>query len=593
MTASPNPALVNADDVLVDAQSSTDSSCAISTYTFNFGDGNSTSATYAYAYHYFHSTGTFTVTVTVYDKCGNSDSASVSEVVKADQPPTVSLSLSHSSSNLFGVFADASGTTDPDSTQPNEFAFYWGDGNWTYTYAPNEVAGHAYGTAGTYAVTVYVWDTAGYQSSASADITVPTSQQPEAPTNVSATSGNASAHVTWTAPTSGGTPSSYTVTSSPGGFTSTVSGNPPGTSATVNGLTNGTSYTFTVTSTNGAGSATSQPSNPVTPATTPGVPTSVTATASNASAVVSWTAPANDGGASISSYTVTSSPGGVTDTISGTPPVTNATVTGLTNGVSYTFTVAATNSVGTGSPSSPSNSVVPAATSPTITQPSFEQLIRPSTVGSSGSNTTMSLTIGWKATPGSSGSICSYGLQRSTDYGSWTSVPVSPPTSTSVIVTVSATHHYQFQVQATDCGDGMSSSWVPGESFGYNILQESNRQWSFAPKKAWQVAACTQCSGGYARYTSTKGASATLTLYAAYNVGLVFETGPTRGSAAIYVDGKLRTQVNTNAASVGYRQLLYKFGWPTFGAHTIQVVSLGTKGHPRVDVDAAVVINGP
>ena len=100
------------------------------------------------------------------------------------------------------------------------------------------------------------------------------------------------------------------------------------------------------------------------PATVPGAPTIGSATAGAASASVSFTAPASNGGAAITSYTVTASPGGQTGTGVSSP----ITVTGLNPGVAYTFTVKATNSVGTGAASAASNSVVPVVPIPTLSE---------------------------------------------------------------------------------------------------------------------------------------------------------------------------------------------------------------------------------
>ena len=171
-----------------------------------------------------------------------------------------------------------------------------------------------------------------------------------------AVGGDTEATVTFTAPAStGGTAiAGYTVTSSPGGITATGVSSP----ITIQGLTNGTAYTFTVTATSTASSA----SNPVTPASAPDAPTIGTATGGDTQATVTFTAPANNGFAAITGYTVTSFPGGITKTGASSP----ITITGLTNGTPYTFTVTATNSVGTGAASAASNSVTP-ATVPSVT----------------------------------------------------------------------------------------------------------------------------------------------------------------------------------------------------------------------------------
>ena len=226
------------------------------------------------------------------------------------------------------------------------------------------VTGLTNGTAYTFRVTATNAVGTGPASAASSPVTPTGATAPAAPTGVSATAGDGSAVVSWTAPADGGSGiTSYTVTPYIGATAQpvrTVTGTPPATSTTVTGLTNGTAYTFTVTATNAVGTGpASAASSPVTPTgpTAPAAPTGVTATAGDGSAVVSWTAPA-DGGSGITGYTVTPYIGATAQpvrTVTGTPPATSTTVTGLTNGTAYTFRVAATNAVGTGPASAASD----------------------------------------------------------------------------------------------------------------------------------------------------------------------------------------------------------------------------------------------
>jgi len=89
----------------------------------------------------------------------------------------------------------------------------------------------------------------------------------------------------------------------------------------------------------------------------PDPPTNVIATAGKGEATISFKPPKSDGGSPITCYTVTSHPGKIKASGKQSP----ITVKGLTNGRTYTFTVDASNSVGTGIASESCNSVTPKA----------------------------------------------------------------------------------------------------------------------------------------------------------------------------------------------------------------------------------------
>jgi L-lactate utilization protein LutC len=272
---------------------------------------------------------------------------------------------------------------------------------------------------------------------------------PEVPANVIATPGVSQVSLSWTAPSSnGGSPiTDYTIQYSTNGgatWTPFTDGTSTATTATITGLTNGSDYMFHVAAVNVAGTGGwSLSFSAVTPRTVPTLPTSVIGTVGNSQVSLNWTAPTDNGGSAITDYAIQySSDGGLSWTSfpHSASAASAATVTGLSNGTSYVFQVAAVNEAGTGSWSANSSSVTPR------TVPSAPL----SLIGTPGNGQAL---LSWTLPTSNGGSpITDYTIQYSTNGGAtWT--PFTDGTSTATTATITGLTNgsdYMFHVAAVN-----------------------------------------------------------------------------------------------------------------------------------------------
>jgi titin len=181
--------------------------------------------------------------------------------------------------------------------------------------------------------------------------------------------GSGQANLSWGAPSTNNgsaitgyvvTPYLGTTAQAPRTFASTA------TSQAITGLANGSTYSFTVAAVNARGTAIASAKSATVTVGTPSAPPTSSTTPGNGQATVSWTAPANNG-AAITGYTVTPYIGATAQSprlFAST--ATSQAITGLTNGTTYTFTVAAVNTRGTGPATTTGSVVVGVPTAPAL-----------------------------------------------------------------------------------------------------------------------------------------------------------------------------------------------------------------------------------
>jgi len=288
----------------------------------------------------------------------------------------------------------------------------------------------------TYFYTVAAVNAVGASPPSNEASATPQATVPSAPSGLVASGGAGSVSLSWSAPASdGGSPVTgynvYRGTSAGGESATPLATGVTTTTFTDTTAVNGTTYFYKVTAVNAVGvsaqsneaSATPQPA-----ATVPTAPQSPTASGGNGTVTVSWSPPTSNGGAAITGYNVyrgTSVGGESATPVASNVSGTSFTDTGLVNGTTYFYTVAAVNAVGT-SPQSAEVSATPQA-------PAAAAYVR--RVGSSavsGNRTTISVPVG---SPGvAAGDTLVVSLLLSSTTHLTTAIPVTDTAGNSYVV---------------------------------------------------------------------------------------------------------------------------------------------------------------
>ncbi len=221
-------------------------------------------------------------------------------------------------------------------------------------------------------------------------------------------------------------------------------------------------------------------------------------------------------------------------------------------------------------------------TPPSVRAP-VSRLYAPATLGS----TTTPVRTSWSATDACG--ISGYTLERMVKGGPWSVQRLPSANTTSIRQSLVLGPTYRYVVKATD-GVGNRSSWVYGPDIDALVTQQSSSAAAF--RGTWTTRSSSGYSGGSTRFATAAGATASYT-FTGSGVGWVTATGPTRGSAKVYLDGVYTTTVRLYSSTTGLRRIAYAVNWTGQGTHTLKIVVIGTAGHPRVDVDAFVRLVRP
>ncbi len=169
---------------------------------------------------------------------------------------------------------------------------------------------------------------------------------------------------------------------------------------------------------------------------------------------------------------------------------------------------------------------------------------------------------------------------RATSTASWSTL-TGWTTARSANASLTRGVAYDIELTTRDAGANTTSIVVP---FRVALHQEG-----FATYHGrWRRTAWKSASGGHTRYATRAGSRAKFRI-TGRSVALVMPKARSNGRARVYVDGTYATTLKLHARSTHARRIVFQRSWPSTGTHTIKIVVVGTRGHPRVDLDAVIV----
>ncbi len=192
----------------------------------------------------------------------------------------------------------------------------------------------------------------------------------------------------------------------------------------------------------------------------------------------------------------------------------------------------------------------------------------------------------WAAATDAYGTVAGYQAQWRVDGGDWGSTVSMGSGTRQLDRNMSAGHTYALRIRARDAA-GNVGAWATSPTFAPGLTQNTSS--ALARTGTWTTYRSSVMSGGSTLYARSKGRAVSLP-FTGRAIALVAPTGPSRGTARIWIDGTLVTSINLHTSVLQARRIVYARSWTTSRSHTIRVVVAGTAGHPRVDVDAFIVI---
>jgi hypothetical protein len=197
---------------------------------------------------------------------------------------------------------------------------------------------------------------------------------------------------------------------------------------------------------------------------------------------------------------------------------------------------------------------------------------------------TVPVTVSWHGTDATSG-VKHYTLYQSKDGGAYAHVATT--TATSLVRNLAPGHSYKFEVTATD-NAGNTSAAKAGSTYKLSLLQENSSAIKYST--GWKRQKLSGASGGSVQYATAAGKTATLT-FSGVQVAWVSTEAATRGSAAVKLGSGSAATISTHASSAKTAEIVDVLR-AAAGSHKLVVKVLGTPGHPRIDVDAFIVLAG-